>query len=160
MSLLYSEASGRWKVNFCCSSSLIVWSIYNWVQKVGTHIPAAASVTLPKGWAPGDSHAVLGGSLVRGRSLTSQKSKWKQLWSHFCQSFSSSGAPTTVSAYRKPYRTRKTILLPFPQENKPVFISPGIFAPEPQPSYPNIWFFISLENIKRGIITKRSIGLE
>lgn len=35
-------------MNFCWSSSLIVRSIYNRVQKVGTRTPAAATVTLPR----------------------------------------------------------------------------------------------------------------
>lgn len=48
MSLLDLEVGGQWKMNFYWSSSLIVRGIYNWVQKVRSRAPAAASVTLPR----------------------------------------------------------------------------------------------------------------
>lgn len=73
-------------MNFCWSSSLTVWSIYNWVQKVGTCPPPTARVTLPRerrlrtgSW--GEPHAPRRQSDGRERPLPSQRSKWKQLQS-------------------------------------------------------------------------------
>lgn len=92
MSLLYLEVGGQWKMNFCWSSSLIVQSIYNRVQKVGTRTPAAASVTLPREHRlrPGSWGEPCASRRQRERPLLSQKSKWKQLWSPVLSDISAS----------------------------------------------------------------------
>lgn len=47
------------------------------------------------GRAPGENHALPGGSLVRKRPLPSQKNKWKQLWSPVLSATSASHSALT-----------------------------------------------------------------
>lgn len=111
-------------MNFCWSSSFIIQSIHNMVQKVGTHISAAASMTLTREhqlWQSSWGEPCTLRQQFGERPLPSQKSKRKQLMgSPILSAISASRSAFT----RLPPECLITRML-FLQQNKPVSLSSG-----------------------------------
>lgn len=157
-------------MNFCWSSSVIVQSIYNRVQKVGTCPPAAASVTLPRerwlqlgSW--GELRTPRQQSDERGRPLPSQRSKWKQLQSLVLSATSASHSaimelPPQCLHTESHTGQGKQILVSFSARKQVrVCFSRHLFS---WTSYltRRKWLLFLPKNIKRVFITKWRVGLE
>lgn len=154
-------------MNFCWSSSLIVQSIYNRVQKVGTRTPAAAGVTLPRErWLrPGSRGEPCAPRQQSGERETSAKPK--ELSGSSCAALSCQPLLPLTQLLRgshhsgciqRTIRDKENKLVSFSARKRARFcFSRHLFSSTSYLTGRKLFLFLP-QNIKRGFITKRRVG--